>query len=47
MTRQQTIERQARRQYPDECPRCGEWVEYVTDPDGIWAECGCDAGYLT
>lgn len=32
---------------PTECRHCGEWIEYVVDEDGAWAECGCDAGYLT
>lgn len=32
---------------PEACENCGEWIEYVTDEDGIWAECACDAGYIT
>jgi hypothetical protein len=32
---------------PEECGNCGERVEYVRDDDGIWAECACDAGYLS
>jgi hypothetical protein len=31
---------------PEECRHCGEWIEYVRDDGGTWAECGCDAGYI-
>ena len=31
----------------DECEHCGEWIEYVRDDGGLWAECGCDAGYVS
>jgi hypothetical protein len=31
---------------PETCPDCGDWIEYVTDEGGIWAECSCSAGYL-
>lgn len=26
---------------------CLERIEYVDDDDGTWAECGCDAGYVS
>ena len=31
---------------PGVCRRCGEEIEYTQDDDGLWAECGCDAGYV-
>jgi len=40
-------ERELGHKLPDECRRCREHVEYVDDgADGVWGECGCDAGYL-
>ena len=27
------------------CPDCREWIVATGDPDGIWIECSCDAGY--
>jgi len=36
-----------RRELPEECPHCGEWITYYPDPDGVWAECDCSAGYLS
>jgi hypothetical protein len=34
------------KQRPEACEHCGEWIEYVRDDDGTWAECDCSAGYL-
>jgi hypothetical protein len=31
----------------ENCGTCSDWMTYWLDPDGIWAECGCDAGYLS
>ena len=31
---------------PESCPHCREAVTYYADPEGVWAECACDAGYL-
>lgn len=47
MTRQQRLDREIRRKHPDECSHCGEPVEYVSDEYGTWAECACDAGYVS
>jgi hypothetical protein len=33
--------------HPDECPNCWALVGYWDDPEGIWAECDCSAGYIT
>lgn len=30
---------------PEECENCLERIEYVDDD--TWAECGCDAGYVS
>ncbi len=35
------------RRLSEACECCGEYIEYVRDPDGIWAECACSAGYLS
>lgn len=35
------------RRLPEVCEHCGEWIEYIRDPDGVWAECACDAGYIS
>ena len=32
--------------HPDNCPDCLDWVVYWQDPEGIWAECACDGGYI-
>ncbi len=32
---------------PDECSHCFATVEYWDDPEGIWAECDCSAGYIS
>jgi hypothetical protein len=29
------------------CEHCGEYFEVYRDPDGIWVECACSAGYLS
>ena len=39
-------ERQLGRKLRDDCRHCGEHITYTDDPEGVWAECGCDAGYL-
>jgi len=31
---------------PDTCPSCLDWVVYWLDPEGLWAECACDGGYI-
>lgn len=31
---------------PEECRRCGDWNVAYRDPDGVWVECACDAGYV-
>ena len=37
----------ARTGLPENCDDCGDWITYWLDPEGIWSECACDAGYLT
>jgi len=32
---------------PADCASCLHPVTYWLDPDGIWAECACDGGYLS
>jgi hypothetical protein len=31
---------------PESCGSCLDWFTYWLDSDGIWSECGCDAGYM-
>ncbi len=32
---------------PADCSSCLHPVAYWLDPDGIWAECACDGGYIS
>src|SRR4029079_8524766 len=31
---------------PAQCDECGDAYVYWRDPDGLWRECYCDAGYV-
>ena len=31
---------------PEDCGSCLQPVTYWHDPEGIWAECDCNGGYL-
>lgn len=31
---------------PADCGECLHPMTYWLDPEGIWAECACDGGYL-